>query len=138
MEKGSLTSSFNLSKAFSVFSELVNEFETGMLSSFNDVACDVTNSSTEYKVVCDLPGMNKQDIYIDYDETKNLLTIAATREETSKQEMCDVERKASFKRSLKMPGNIIWGKSKATYENGVLTLTVPKVENITGRRIMVA
>lgn len=104
-------------------------------------SCDVTESKTAYSMKFDLPGLTKDQIKIDLHE--NTLSVSGERREEKKEE--DKERKqhiselyyGSFSRSFTFPESIDAERSDAKFENGVLTITIPKKEGSLRRQISV-
>ena len=74
------------------------------------------------------PGLKKQDFKILFE--KGVLTISASKEESKSEIAENVTRKefnyATFKRSFQMPDHIDSNQFQATYENGILKISVPK------------
>lgn len=90
---------------------------------------DITRNKDHYLLSIDIPGMKKENIHIDYDD--EYLMIQAIREE-EKIEQCNYIRKekyyGSYKRSFYV-GNIDDSKIKATYRNGILTVSLPFIQD---------
>jgi len=82
-------------------------------------------------VRAELPGVNKADINVEMVE--DYLTITAAR----KTKDGDKEESFSFSRSVSIPGAVQSDKVAAAYENGVLTVTLPKREEAKPRKISV-
>jgi HSP20 family protein len=77
-----------------------------------------------------VPGIKPEEMQIT--ATDNVLTIHATRKQEQKTEKTGqyVRREryeGEMSRSIRLPGPIDTEKVSATYEHGVLTLTVPKI-----------
>ena len=91
---------------------------------------DVSENEKEIKVKADLPGMKQEDIDINIDA--NVLTIKGERkkeEETKEENYHRSERSyGSFQRLFTLPPNLDTDNAKATFKQGVLTLTIPKFE----------
>ena len=92
-------------------------------------AADVSEDDTNIFIAIDLPGMNKKDISISYKD--DILTVKGTRkiEADESQHFIRKERQiGSFSRSFPVPGGIDSSAIKATFREGVLTITLPKAE----------
>lgn len=95
-------------------------------------AVNVKENKKEFKVEVSVPGYEKEDIQIDVN--KNVLTISAKKE--LKKEEKDEEDKvlrqdfsvSSFYRSFTLPENVDTEKIQAKEKNGILKLTLPKME----------
>jgi len=92
---------------------------------------DVVDKGDRFGVKVDLPGVSKEDINIAV-EGANVSVSAATRataeaDGAPKQIVLRAERTASkYARTLQLPAEIDGDAAEATFENGVLTLNLPK------------
>ncbi|KAK1426822.1 hypothetical protein QVD17_15502 [Tagetes erecta] len=79
----------------------------------------------------DLPGIKKEEVKVEV-EDGNVLQIRGERNverEDKNEKWHSVERSSgSFTRRFRLPENAKMDEVKAAMENGVLTITVPKVE----------
>lgn len=101
-------------------------------------SCDVEETDTHYVFSFDLPGISKDDIKIEV--LDNQLTVSGERKYERKDENNRhlVERHyGSFQRSFMLPGDVKSDNIEASYENGVLTLGVPKAEAVKPRQIKI-
>ena len=95
----------------------------------NAFKTDIRDTGDAYLLEADLPGMKKEDIHIDLDGDR--LSISAQRSAVKEEKDEDsgyirCERSyGSFSRSFDVSG-IRTEDISAAYENGVLTLTLPK------------
>lgn len=93
---------------------------------------DITDEGNAYQLTADLPGFNKDDIHVNVD--KNVVTVTAERhseaeDKDKKDKFIRKERSyGSYKRSFNIGRDIDKSGIKAAYDNGVLTLTLPKKE----------
>ena len=92
---------------------------------------DVTDEGDHYLLETDLPGFDKKDLTLDIRD--NTLTIRAERksnveEKDKKDKVIRMERSyGSYTRSFDISG-VNADKIKAKYTDGVLRLTLPKLE----------
>lgn len=88
---------------------------------------DVTDTGDSYKLEAELPGFRKEDIKIDIEN--DCLTISAERSMENKDEKTNFVKRerfyGSFSRSFDVSGIEVEG-IEAAYNDGVLTLTMPK------------
>jgi len=99
---------------------------------------DVKEENHQYVVIADLPGMDPKDLKIEID--KELLTISGSRHEEhaskEKKGFIRVERSTgSFSRQVYLPNASDADESTADYENGTLTISVPKRKTSSGKKI---
>jgi HSP20 family protein len=104
-----------------------------------ELALDVVENKDEFVVKASLPGLNPDDLEITYD--KNLLTIKG--EIKDEQEIEETRyhlrerRYGVFTRSITLPVQVDAESIEARYESGVLTLSLPKSEEVRPKRIAV-
>lgn len=99
-------------------------------SAGNQMKVDIKENENEYVIDAELPGVNKEDINIELKDER--LTIAVQRNEVTEEEKDNYIRKerrmSSMARSFWVD-NINREDIKAKFENGVLTISLPKAEN---------
>lgn len=92
------------------------------------VPVDLLDRGDEFEVQVDLPGYQREEI--DVQLTENALRVSAERAEdieATEGEFLRRERsRRSASRSLRLPEPVDEEGANATYENGVLTVTLPK------------
>jgi HSP20 family protein len=100
---------------------------------------DVIERENEIRVVSELPGMRPDDIDISLEN--NVLTINGEKRE-EREEGGDKDtyhlterRWGRFSRSFVLPREVEQEKIEAHFEDGVLTITIPKSEKARRRRI---
>lgn len=93
--------------------------------------CDILESEKEYKILLDLPGLAKKEIGISL--KANVLTIKGERdiqagegEEFKRQE----RKRGAFARSFALPKDVNTAEINASFKNGVLTVAMPKSEQL--------
>ncbi len=98
---------------------------------------DVVEKENEFVVKASLPGINPDDLDITF--TNGVLTIRGEFKEEQgnedEQYQLRERRYGSFTRSLSLPTPINADQIDATYQDGVLTLTLPKAEEAKPKRI---
>jgi len=99
---------------------------------------NVYENAKEFEITLALPGMRKEDIDINLEN--NTLTISGERElkeeEGTKYHRIE-SRFGKFERTLPLPNVIDEDNISASYENGVLTVSVPKSKEKAGKQIEV-
>jgi HSP20 family protein len=93
-------------------------------------ATNITENKDGYKVSVAAPGLKKSDFKIDVEG--NMLSISSEKEDSKEEKDARYTRKeysySSFSRSFTLPEEINQEKIEASYEDGVLRLTLPKKE----------
>ena len=100
---------------------------------------DVTEKDDVYTVKASVPGVNADDIEITLED--NALTIQGEfqSEDVSEDERYHLRERhsGSFSRTINFPVMVNANAVEANYEHGVLTLSVPKAEEVKPKRIAV-
>ncbi|MBM3854681.1 MAG: Hsp20/alpha crystallin family protein [Verrucomicrobia bacterium] len=105
-------------------------------------AVDLYEDKANTYVRAELPGLSREDINVEM--TDGCLTITATRKtpppasEAGASAGRDPADSCSFSRAVSIADDVQADKVGATYENGVLTVTLPKRESAAPRKIAVA
>ena len=103
------------------------------------LALDVVENDDAFVVKASVPGINPDDLEITF--TDNVLTVKG--ETKSEEEVKDAvyhlreRRFGFFSRSISLGDRISADKIEANYENGVLTLRLPKAEEVKPKRIAI-
>jgi HSP20 family protein len=102
-------------------------------------AMDIYQTDEAIKVKMGLPGVKPEDIQISV--ANGVLTIRGEvkedKEEKAKDYHLHERRFGSFSRSVSLPSHVSVEKSEAEFEDGVLTLTLPKAEEAKAKTITV-
>ena len=102
-------------------------------------AMDLVEEKDRLLVRLELPGMDPKAVEINLQG--NLLTVSGERKDESERTEGRVLKReqvyGAFQRTLQLPYRVHAEKVKATYEKGVMTISLPKVEEQVGRQIQV-
>jgi HSP20 family protein len=102
-------------------------------------ALDIYQTPSDVVVKATLPGLKPEDVTIDI--SGEMLTIKGetkAEQEIKKEDYLYQERRyGAFSRSVILPSGLKTEKSEATMEDGVLTLTIPKAEEVKPKAIKV-
>jgi len=103
------------------------------------VAVDMIDGKDDVIVTASVPGIKPEDL--DITLTGDTLTIRGEFKSEDKREDASVIRQerrfGAFERSLSLPTQVVADKARAEFENGVLTLTLPKAEEVKPKSIKV-
>lgn len=103
-------------------------------------ALDLYQSTDNVVAVIELPGMRKEDIEISLHD--GALTISGEHKQESNSNAEKAERTeryvGRFRRSIALPTRVDAGKVSATYRDGILTVTLPKAEEVKPKQIQVS
>lgn len=101
---------------------------------------EVSETDDALEVKASLPGVRPEEVEVTV--ANDVLTIKAEHRETTEDKKRDFHRReiryGAFHRSLSLPVTVDADKAQARYENGLLVLTLPKVEAIKPKQIKVA
>lgn len=129
---------WNLEEEFNRFFE---DFSKGLRSVEErfTAAIDVRETDDAYIVEADVPGIKKEDVHIEVND--DVLTIKGERKgehEEKRKDYHRIERQSgSFRRCIRIPGGFKSDAVDAKFEDGVLRVTLPKLEDAKPRRIEV-
>ena len=98
---------------------------------------DVIDKKDSILVKAELPGIDKKDVKISLSE--NTLTIRGERKEEKeikKEDYYCCERAfGTYSRTIALPVEVDKTKAKATFKNGILEITLPKIEETKPKEI---
>jgi HSP20 family protein len=102
-------------------------------------AVDVLEADDHYEVRAELPGVSEKDVHVSV--TDNILTLRGEKKQESTENGKNyhrVERHyGSFQRSFTLPYGLKTDAIKANFKNGVLSVSVPKPEEVKPKEITV-
>ncbi len=103
-------------------------------------AVDVYEDKDNLLVKAELPGLKKEDIEISLQD--GYLTLAGERKEETRKKDGDVYRSerwtGRFHRSISLPFQVQTDKITAAYNEGLLTVTLPKAEEAKPKQIQIS
>jgi HSP20 family protein len=122
-----------LEKAQRRFNSFIDDMEKGVsfeMGGFNP-RVDITEDDKNLYVHAEMPGIPKDNVKISVNDDMMLTIKGSKNKEELKEEQSYVRAERAygeFSRSFVLPENIDIDNINAKYENGVLELTLPKVE----------
>ncbi len=91
---------------------------------------ELEETSKEIRVAAELPGVDEQDIQVSLEN--DVLTISGEKKQEKDVDQDGWQRServyGSFRRSVALPAEVALDKVAAKFKNGVLRITLPKVE----------
>jgi HSP20 family protein len=130
----------NLDRFAILGEEIDRAFQTSFGSFFRPLsvsprtpALDVHQDKDQFTVVAELPGLKKEDIQITFENS--VLTISGNKKAEPSHEGGEPSSVISFQRSVTLPVAVASDKAKATYENGLLHVVLPKAEEAKPKQI---
>jgi HSP20 family protein len=113
--------------------------DDGSFGTFWSPPVDIQEREDAYLVEVELPGLTKDDVKITMEN--NILTIKGEKKSEQEEKRGSYHRTervyGSFLRSFTLPSSVKSEKIEAHYKNGVLTITLPKVEEAKPKAIEV-
>jgi HSP20 family protein len=102
-------------------------------------AVDVYQTADDVVVKAALPGLKAEDVHISVTADQLSLHGEYKQENESKDVAYHIheQRSGSFERTLMLPTEVQGDKAKAEFENGVLTITLPKAETVKPKSITI-
>lgn len=101
---------------------------------------ELAETESTFMITLDLPGIVKEDVTINFEN--DVLTVSGERVQTRDNENTTYFRSerfyGNFSRSFSFPKGVDVNGIQAGFENGVLTITVPKSDDVKPRKIEIA
>jgi len=131
IKNNSKNNMYNYNDPFDMMNNMFNDFWGTGLETKSNMRCDVIEEDNDYKLLANLPGFNKDEIDISLKE--DVLKVSATHKTNEDEEKKNYIRRerttTSYERSFRVE-NVGPQDIKASYENGVLTVVIPKKEPV--------
>ena len=101
---------------------------------------DVTTDAEALTIEAALPGIKPENVEITVEDGTLSIsgTTAAERSSEEGSYLVQEIRRGSFSRSVTLPNGLEPDKATATFEHGVLTLRIPKAEQVKPRQIKIS
>ena len=100
---------------------------------------DVFEDAAGLKIVAELPGLTRDDVQLTVEH--HTLTIRGEKKQVAEEKSTRVHRYersyGAFERSFTLPNTVDVNRVDAKFENGVLSITLPKAEQAKPRAIEV-
>jgi HSP20 family protein len=114
---------------------------TGLMTQedYATLPLDVSETEDAYVVRTSLPGVSPEDVQITVQGNTLIIRGESKAEEERKGEQWHLRERrfGRFQRSVTLPAQVSADRAEAQYENGVLTLTLPKAEEAKPRQIKI-
>lgn len=124
------------------FSDIMDEFFTDAVATRRESfapSIDISETDKQYIIDVEVPGIDKNDI--DLNIENNTLTISGERKFEKKEDGKQYHRVethyGTFSRSFTLPDNVDVDTINATYNNGILNITVDKSEQQMKKQIKI-
>ena len=116
------------------FDDLMDDFNT---PSKKTMLCDISLINNEYHIEVDVPGFNKEDIEIEYNDGNLKIIALKKHEEHTNKKYIHRERKSFEKceRTIYL-GKVDYENIKAEFKNGTLNIIVPKQDNEKNKKMI--
>jgi HSP20 family protein len=112
---------------------------TGQLFTGWSPALDLYESGDHLVAVVELPGMRKEDIDISLHDGTLAISGERKRESNNGEKAQRTERYVgTFRRSITLPTRVDASKVSATYQDGILKVTLTKAEEAKPKQIQVS
>jgi HSP20 family protein len=109
------------------------------LPSPGQIRMDVKENGSAYTVSAEIPGVKKEDIHVTVEG--GMVTVSAeVRQEDSHKDDKQLRSEryyGSVARSISLPQDVDQSQAKAKYDNGVLTLTLPKKQGSGSQKLRI-
>ena len=128
-----------MNRLFDSFFSGQPEHRRGLLEGEWAPSVDVAETDEDIVVTAELPGVKQEEV--DITIADGVLTLKGEKneeKEVKEKNYHRIERTyGSFQRSISLPTGTEAGKAKATYKDGILCVTIPKVEEAKPKQIKI-
>jgi|SRR5690242_5762186 len=121
-----------------VFGVLDGQSHDGIVGAWMP-AVDVFEENDGIRILAEVPGVKPEDVKISVENS--ILTVRGSKDQVAEEKTKRVHRYertyGAFERTFALPATVDAGRIKATYEHGVLSVFLPKMEQAKPREIQV-
>ena len=100
---------------------------------------DISETDTDIIIKAELPGIDAKDV--DVSITGDRLTIKGEKQQEKEEKEENRYRSeryyGTYERVINLPASIVENKTEATFDKGILTITLPKVEKIKKKQVKI-
>ena len=100
---------------------------------------DISETDTDIIIKAELPGIDAKDV--DVSITGDRLTIKGEKQQEKEEKEENRYRSeryyGTYERVINLPASIVENKTEATFDKGILTITLPKVEKIKKKKVKI-
>lgn len=103
------------------------------------IKMDVKENDSSYTVSAEIPGVRKEDIHVTI-EAGMVMVRAEVKQEDSRKDDKQLRSERYYgavSRGISLPGDVDQAQAKAKYDNGVLTLTLPKKQGSGSQKLRI-
>lgn len=125
-----------MEQMFRTFPALESRFGTGTFSPLTDVA----EEDNKVIITTDLPGIEKENVELDLRDNVLVINAGKEKEEEEAEKEGYLRKERAFMRyyrEIPLPDGVTEEGATAQLKNGVLTVTLPKIKSVTGKRILI-
>ena len=123
---------------FSLHDQLLSESFTGVAPT--RLPTDIRQTDEAFVIEASVPGFAPEDVEVTVDQ--NVLSIRANRQQQTEDQrqgwVRRERRQTSLFRRVGLPAEVRADEIAASFENGVLTVTVPRAQKVQPKRIPVS
>ncbi len=100
-------------------------------------ALDIEENNNEFVVSAELPGINKEDIKISITDNNLVISGEVTEKKDVQEKNYHLKERirGNFNRAVALPTSVDSNNAEANYEDGILTVRLPKAEEAKPREI---
>ena len=105
-----------------------------------DIRLDINEDDETFHIKAEIPGVDKKDLDVSVEGNQVSISAEVKRESKKKdgeKKVCSERYYGQVYRAFSLPADVDGSKAEARYENGVLTVTLPKKSNGHSHKIAV-